>query len=237
MLEAGDTVPADCRLVETHDLTVDNAAITGESEPVSRTAEADTAGDALRARNSVHMGTDVITGMARAVVFATGQATEFGRIYRLAAAAPQQKTPLQREVAWMARRVALTALAVGLLLFAVRLPTGQGTVSSFVFALGVMVALVPGRELLAVRPALGRGQRCAGGRPDRVPHRGGHRGSGHRGPAAIEQRGRRDHRNRHHGRVEGRRPSARRRRTARGHPCGDHRSHNAGEEEIHAAYQ
>ena len=143
MLEAGDTVPADCRLVETHDLTVNNAAITGESEPVSRTAEADTAGDALRARNCVHMGTDVITGMARAVVFATAQATEFGRIYRLTAAAPQQKTPLQREVAWMARRVALTALAVGLLLFAVRLPTGQGTVSSFVFALGVMVALVP----------------------------------------------------------------------------------------------
>ena len=143
MLEAGDTVPADCRLVETHDLTVNNAAITGESEPVSRTAEADTAGDALRARNCVHMGTDVITGMARAVVFATAQATEFGRIYRLTAAAPQQETPLQREVAWMARRVALTALAVGLLLFAVRLPTGQGTVSSFVFALGVMVALVP----------------------------------------------------------------------------------------------
>ena len=143
MLEAGDTVPADCRLVETHDLTVNNAAITGESEPVSRTAEADTAGDALRARNCVRMGTDVITGMARAVVFATAQATEFGRIYRLTAAAPQQKTPLQREVAWMARRVALTALAVGLLLFAVRLPTGQGTVSSFVFALGVMVALVP----------------------------------------------------------------------------------------------
>ncbi|MFE1327805.1 cation-translocating P-type ATPase [Streptomyces sp. NPDC058735] len=143
VLEAGDTVPADCRLVEAHDLTVNNAAITGESEPVPRTAEADAPGEALRARNRVHMGTDVITGTARAVVSATGQATEFGRIYRLTAAAPRQKTPLQREVTWMARRVSLTALAVGLLLFAVRLPTGQGTVSSFVFALGVMVALVP----------------------------------------------------------------------------------------------
>ncbi|MET9392933.1 cation-transporting P-type ATPase [Streptomyces sp. NPDC006624] len=143
MLEAGDTVPADCRLVEAHDVTVNNAAITGESEPVPRTAGPDAGDEALRARNCVHMGTDVITGAARAVVFATGQATEFGRIYRLTAAAPRQKTPLQREVAWMARRVSLTALAVGLLLFAVRLPTGQGTVSSFVFALGVMVALVP----------------------------------------------------------------------------------------------
>ncbi|MFF5313384.1 cation-translocating P-type ATPase [Streptomyces massasporeus] len=143
MLEAGDTVPADCRLVEAHDLTVDNAAITGESEPVPRTAEADPAAEAPQARNCVYMGTDVITGMTRAVVFATGQHTEFGRIYRLTAAAPWQKTPLQREVAWMARRVAVTALAVGLLLFAIRLPTGQSTVSSFVFALGVMVALVP----------------------------------------------------------------------------------------------
>ena len=145
VLEAGDTVPADCRVVEAHDLTVNNAAITGESDPVSRTSEADAdaAGGALQARTCLFMGTDVITGTARAVVFATGQATEFGRIFRLTAAAPRHKTPLQREVAWMARRVSLTALAVGLALFAVRLPTGQGFVASFVFSLGVMVALVP----------------------------------------------------------------------------------------------
>lgn len=143
VLEAGDTVPADCRVVEAHDLTVSNAAITGESEPVHRTAEPDEAEEVLRARNCLFMGTDVITGTARAVVFATGQATEFGRIFRLTAAAPRQKTPLQRQVASMARRVAGTALAVGALLFVVRLPTGQGLVASFVFALGVMVALVP----------------------------------------------------------------------------------------------
>ncbi|GGZ19741.1 cation-translocating P-type ATPase [Streptomyces poonensis] len=142
-LEAGDTVPADCRVVEAHDLTVSNAAVTGESEPVPRTAEADATSEVLQAHNRLFMGTDVITGTTRAVVLATGQATEFGRIFRLTAAAPRQKTPLQREVAWMARRVAGTALAVGLVLFAVRLPTGQGFVSSFVFALGVMVALVP----------------------------------------------------------------------------------------------
>ncbi|WP_253195411.1 cation-transporting P-type ATPase [Streptomyces sp. JHA26] len=143
MLEAGDTVPADCRLVEAHDLAVDNAAITGESEPVARTADSSTEGEAAQARNLVFMGTDVVTGVARGLVHATGRSTEFGRIYGLTAAAPRQKTPLQREVAWMARRVAGTALAVGLLLFAVRLPTGQDAVPSFVFALGVMVALVP----------------------------------------------------------------------------------------------
>ncbi len=143
LLEAGDAVPADCRLVEAHDVTVNNAALTGESAPVARTAEAADAGPLLQARNCVFMGTDVISGSARAVTFATGTATEFGRIFHLAAAAPRQKTPLQRQVAVMARRVSGTAAAIGGLVFAIRLPAGQALVPSLVFALGVMVALVP----------------------------------------------------------------------------------------------
>ncbi|MFI0821248.1 cation-translocating P-type ATPase [Streptomyces sp. NPDC021098] len=142
-LEAGDAVSADCRLVETHEVTVNNAALTGESDPVGRSGEPVAAGPVLQARNCVFMGTAVVAGSAKAVVFATGAATEFGRIFRLAAAAPRQRTPLQLQVASMARRVAGAALAIGAALFAVRLPTGQGLVSSFVFALGVMVALVP----------------------------------------------------------------------------------------------
>ncbi|WP_334586851.1 HAD-IC family P-type ATPase [Streptomyces sp. B21-083] len=86
---------------------------------------------------------DVVAGSGRAVVYATGATTEFGRIYRLAAAAPRQKTPLQHQVASMARRVAGAALAIGALMFAVRLPTGESVVTLFVFALGVIVALVP----------------------------------------------------------------------------------------------
>lgn len=143
VLEAGDAVSADCRVVEAHELAVNNAPLTGESNPAGRTADPQAAGPALEARNCVFMGTDVVAGSGRAVVFATGSETEFGRIYRLAAAAPRQQTPLQRQVAVMARRVAGTALAVGGLIFAVRLPTGESTVALFVFALGVMVALVP----------------------------------------------------------------------------------------------
>ncbi|MDX5567057.1 cation-transporting P-type ATPase [Streptomyces sp. ID05-04B] len=143
VLEAGDAVSADCRVVEAHELAVNNAPLTGESNAVGRTADPVAAGPPLEARNCVFMGTDVVAGAGRAVVFATGATTEFGRIYRLAAAAPRQKTPLQYQVAVMARRVAGAALAIGALMFAVRLPTGQSVVSSFVFALGVMVALVP----------------------------------------------------------------------------------------------
>jgi P-type Ca2+ transporter type 2C len=143
VLEAGDAVSADCRVVEAHELAVNNAPLTGESNAVGRTAEPVATGPPLEARNCVFMGTDVVAGSGRAVVFATGAATEFGRIYRLAAAAPRQKTPLQLQVAAMARRVAGAALAIGALMFAVRLPTGESVVTLFVFALGVMVALVP----------------------------------------------------------------------------------------------
>ncbi|WP_338676519.1 cation-transporting P-type ATPase [Streptomyces sp. SCSIO 30461] len=143
VLEAGDAVSADCRLVEAHEVSVNNAALTGESDAVGRTGEPVAGGPVLRARNCVFMGTDIVAGSAKAVVFATGAATEFGRVFRLAAAAPRQKTPLQRQVASMARRVAGAALAIGAALFAVRVPTGQPFVETFVFALGVMVALVP----------------------------------------------------------------------------------------------
>ncbi|MGW0771158.1 cation-translocating P-type ATPase [Streptomyces sp. NPDC002676] len=143
VLEAGDAVPADCRLVEAQEVAVNNAALTGESDAVARVADPVTQGPLLEARNCVFMGTDVVAGTGKAVVFATGAATEFGRIFRLTAAAPRQKTPLQRQVAAMARRVAGVALATGAILFAVRVPSGQPFVDTFVFSLGVMVALVP----------------------------------------------------------------------------------------------
>ncbi|WP_317440849.1 cation-transporting P-type ATPase [Streptomyces collinus] len=143
VLEAGDAVPADCRLVEAQEAAVNNAALTGESDPVPRVAEPVPPGPPLEARNCVFMGTDLVAGTGKAVVLATGAATEFGRIFRLTIAAPRQQTPLQRQVAVMARRVAGVALATGAALFAVRVPSGQPFVDTFVFSLGVMVALVP----------------------------------------------------------------------------------------------
>ncbi|MGW4561122.1 cation-translocating P-type ATPase [Streptomyces sp. NPDC004561] len=143
VLEAGDAIPADCRLVEAQETTVNNAALTGESDPVARVAEPVPSTPPLQARNCVFMGTDQVAGTGKGVVIATGAATEFGRIFRLTAAAPRQQTPLQRQVAVMARRVAGVALATGAVLFAVRVPSGQPFVDTFVFSLGVMVALVP----------------------------------------------------------------------------------------------
>ncbi len=143
VLEAGDAVSADCRVIETHGLSVEMAALTGESQPASRSDEPVDASEPLEARNCVFMGTSVTSGTGKAVVFATGLRTEFGRIYRLTADLPREASPLQRQVAEMARRVAVVAIVAGVLLFAVRVLTGNAASLSFVFALGVMVALVP----------------------------------------------------------------------------------------------
>ena len=143
-LEAGDAISCDCRIVEAHDLSVNNVALTGESDPVGRTDDPAGPGtDLLESRNVVFMGTSVVNGTAKAVAFATGQNTEFGRIYQLTAAVDEEKSPLQRQVAIMAKRVSAVAIAMGALLFGLRVTTGNAFVDSFVFALGVMVALVP----------------------------------------------------------------------------------------------
>ena len=142
MLDAGDAVSADCRLIDAHDLLVEMAALTGESRPTPRICDAVPQAVGADARNCVFMGTSVVNGSGRAVVFATGLATEFGRIYRLTAEMPSEDSPLQREVTVMARRVAAVAIAAGLALFAIR-ALSNDVVGSFVFALGVMVALVP----------------------------------------------------------------------------------------------
>ena len=143
-LEAGDTISADCQVIEARNLSVEMAAVTGESDPVVRTNEAPAAvRDRVDARNCVLMGSSVVTGDGKAVVFATGLSTEFGRIYSLTAALPVEESPLQHQVTDMAKRVAAIAIAAGALLFALRAITGNPAALSFVFALGVMVALVP----------------------------------------------------------------------------------------------
>jgi Ca2+-transporting ATPase len=140
-LVPGEAVPADARVIEAHALSIEMAALTGESQPSGRTAEPAGPGvAAAEARDGVFMGTSVITGTGKAVVFGTGLGTEFGRIYRLTAGLPAEQSPLQRQVSDMARRVAAVAIGTGSVLFALRVVTGSAVALSFVFALGVMPA-------------------------------------------------------------------------------------------------
>jgi P-type E1-E2 ATPase len=98
----------------------------------------------MDAANLVFMGTSVVEGTATAVAFATGTGTQFGQIYQMTAQVTEVASPLQRNVNRMARQVSAVAMALAALVFGLRAATtSAGLVDSFVFALGVMVALVP----------------------------------------------------------------------------------------------
>ena len=121
LLESGDRVPADARLVRAAALRVEEASLTGESTPVSKVIDVV---DDLEAvigdrYNSVFAGTSVAVGRGRAVVTATGQATEIGRIADLLAAQEDHKTPLQEELKRVGKTIAMLVLGIALLVFVV----------------------------------------------------------------------------------------------------------------------
>jgi magnesium-transporting ATPase (P-type) len=140
----GDSVSADCRLLEAFELATRDAALTGESDPMRRQSEPVLEeAPRVQARNLVFAGTSIASGSGRGVVYATGGATEFGKIYRLAGSIEDEPSPLQREVRIAARRVAVIAIGLGVLLFVLRTVAHAPFVEAFLYALGVMVALVP----------------------------------------------------------------------------------------------
>jgi len=144
-LSEGDSIPADCRLIEAFDLKVDNATLTGESMPQIRGSEIDLSteeGPAHR-RNLVLAGTAIAAGQATAVVTATGMHTEFGRIAHLTQSAPETIAPLQRELIHLSRLVAALSISLGIVLFLVGRFIGLAFWDNFVFATGVIVANVP----------------------------------------------------------------------------------------------
>ncbi len=144
LMAEGDRISADCRLLLASELATSDAALTGESEPVRRQADPVLEEvPRIQARNLAFAGTSVASGTGRGVVFATGAETEFGRIYRLTGSVEDEPSPLQREVAVAARRIALVAVALGALLFGLRIAADAPAVQAFLYALGVMVALVP----------------------------------------------------------------------------------------------
>jgi Ca2+-transporting ATPase len=144
LFSEGVNVSADCRLLAVSELATNDAALTGESEPVRRQAEPVLEDmPQIQARNLVFAGTSIASGTGRGVVFATGAETAFGQIYSLTGSVEEEPSPLQREVAIAARRIGILALFLGALLFSLRLIAHAPYVEAFIYALGVMVALVP----------------------------------------------------------------------------------------------
>ena len=121
LLESGDRIPADARLIHAAALRLEEASLTGESRPVSKTVDVVEDPEAVLGdrHNSVFAGTSVAVGRGTAVVTATGQSTEIGRIADLLAAQEDHKTPLQEELKRVGKSIALLVLGIALLVFVV----------------------------------------------------------------------------------------------------------------------
>lgn len=165
LLEEGDRISADCRLVQASELQADQATLTGESLPVRKVSDAVIQGSLSPAEvpNLAFAGTNVASGTGRAVVYATGMETQFGKIARLTQALGEAPSPLQREMAIVTRQVTFIAVGIGVLFFiASVLLAGLGLAESFIFALGMIVAFVPEGLLPTVTLSLAMGvQRMA----------------------------------------------------------------------------
>ncbi len=162
LFQEGDDVPADCRLIEAFGVRVNNATVTGESVPIARNAQPSNEEVLLLARNVLLAGTSVVSGEARAVVFATGMHSEFGQIAHLTQATVESLSPLQREIVHLSRFVALLATGFGLALFLVGQALGLSFWQNLLFAIGMIVAQVPEGLLPTVTLSLAMGsQRMA----------------------------------------------------------------------------
>jgi calcium-translocating P-type ATPase len=154
LVEPGNDVAADCRLVEAFGLKVSNATITGESDPQIRTADPSPADDPVRAGNLLLAGTSVVSGHGKCLVYATGAATEFGKIAHLAQTGGDATAPLTTELARLSRLIAILAVAIGLVFLAIGLIAGLPFWQDFIFAIGIIVAMVPEGLLTTLTLAL-----------------------------------------------------------------------------------
>ena len=145
LLEAGDYIPADARLLETVNLNIDESALTGESVPVEKDADF-TAEEILTLsdqKNMAYMGTVVIGGRGRAQVTTTGMKTEIGHIARMIQAAPQEKTPLQKKMDRFGRLLGVLAIFLCLLIFTLGILRGIDILPMFLTSVSLAVASIP----------------------------------------------------------------------------------------------
>lgn len=157
LLEAGDSVPADCRIISCASMKIEEAALTGESVPVNKTADVI---DPLGSddvplgdrKNMCYMGSNVVYGHGRAVVVATGMDTEMGKIADALETAEQGQTPLQIKLAQLSKILSALVLGICVFIFAFdiirSLVTGQtlsfsSVLDTFMVAVSLAVAAIP----------------------------------------------------------------------------------------------
>lgn len=148
VLEAGDSVPADCRILFAASLKVEEAALTGESVPVDKnTLPCEHETPLAERKNMLYMGSNIVYGRATAVVVATGMSTEMGKIASVIANAREEKTPLQIKMAQLSRILTYVVVGISLFIFGFNLIVHglelDSVMNSLFTAIGLAVAAIP----------------------------------------------------------------------------------------------
>jgi Ca2+-transporting ATPase len=158
LLQAGDKVTADGRLVSGQGLEVNEAALTGESTSVKKRLRAVAIGAGLGDQVSmVFAGTQVVAGKAEVLVTAIGQATQLGKISGLVNEVEEKETPLQKQLSRFARRLGLFLVGISVMVFFIGLARGFELVEMFYLAVALAVAAVPEGLVVAVTVVLAIG--------------------------------------------------------------------------------
>jgi P-type Ca2+ transporter type 2C len=165
ILEGGDKVPADARLLESASFSVDESALTGESVPIDKISST------LKGRvvladmvNMAHMGTSAASGRGTAVVTATGMDTQFGRIVAQVQDTKPPLTPLQKNVAKLGRYIAYIVVGIVILIVAIGIGRGYGFAEIFLLGVAAVVSAIPEELIVMVTVALSLGMRRMAGK-------------------------------------------------------------------------
>jgi Ca2+-transporting ATPase len=145
LLEAGDRIPADARLLEANSLNVDESMLTGESTAVRKHALPLPGGDLSIGdrKNMIYMGTNVTDGRGRAAVVATGMKTEMGRIAGLIQAVKEEMTPLQKRLEQLGKLLVAGCILVCLVVVATGLLRGEPLMTMIMSGISLAVAAIP----------------------------------------------------------------------------------------------
>ena len=158
LLKAGDMIPADLRLIEAQKLSVDEAALTGESLPVSKTLDAlDEQATLFERRNMVFKGTAITRGGGKGVVAVTGLHTEFGKIFEQVSEARPQQTPLEKRLNELGKWLAWAVIIIGIILAGAGVLVGRELVLAIEIAVALAVAAIPEGLPIVATIALARG--------------------------------------------------------------------------------
>eukprot|EP01132_Coremiostelium_polycephalum_P006007 gene6007-7483_t len=153
VVRAGDKVPADIRIIYSHHFKVDNASLTGESEPQTRTTQC-TDENPLETHNIAFYSTLAVGGDCVGVVIATGDNTTIGKIAKLASKTKPLATPLQKEIEFFCKIVSILAIGLGVIFVVIGFSRKVYWVNILIFVIGVIVSQVPEALLPTITVAL-----------------------------------------------------------------------------------